>query len=492
MKKLSFVFILSLVSLFAFGQYVTPGTGVSWDLDDLVNNSGGVVTIDGGDYYINDDLTISETDTFRILTDETIKIEFEKLITVLGTFQAQPPQEILITAIDTVLNFLGFKFDESNSSILENCIIEFGGGIDLLYSDMLIENCIIRKNDKSNSTGTIDLFHSSPDILNCDILLNQGPAVLSSANAECSPVISGNFIYHNNTTNQNMPQINLGTSDPEAPIQILSNHIEGNFSMVGGIAITTLAGGSIECVIQGNTILNNRYGITLYGYDINSIIDNNIIQDNNIQNIPMQGGSGINLWGNESNTSLISRNVISGNLWGITNTGSALPNLGQVDPDTINVGKNYMYNNGNNGEIFDLYNNTPNDIFAENNHWGTYDMDTVEMHIFHEPDDASLGFVDYLPIKDYITGYMDLYFLNQPKIGIYPNPAGEKIFITGLDELTENDYLIQVYNLSGQLVETFQEITTKQALDVYGLERGLYTVKVLAGNFIQFSKFIKN
>ena len=492
MKNLSFVFILSLISQFTFSQYTTPGTGVIWDLIDLVDNSGGVMSIDEGIFYINDDLTISETDTIRIISDEIVKIESDKLITVLGVFQAQPPQELHITSIDITQNFRGFKFDESDTSILKNCIIEFGGGIDLLYSDILIEDCIIRNNDKSNSTGVIDLFHSSPEILNCEIYLNQGPAVLSSATAECSPLISGNYIYHNNTTNQNMPQINLGTSEPEMGIQIINNYIEGNYDMVGGIAITTLAGGNIECLIKGNTIINNRYGITAYGYNITSIIDSNFIQNNNIQNLPMQGGSGINLWGDVSNNSIISRNTITGNLWGITNTGNALPNLGQIDPFIINIGENFIYDNGNEGEIYDLYNNTPNDIFAENNYWGTYDLDSIEMHIFHEPDDASLGFVDYLPIKDTITGYGEISNPNESNFYVYPNPSSDKIFLKFSGELDDHqETRIQIYNLSGQEVLSFNLDSKYDGLDISELDRSTYILRVTTGNYVSFVKFIK-
>jgi len=243
MKKISFIIILTLAYQLAVSQYITPGNGVVWGLGDLVENAGGSIINIEGIYYFHDNITISETDTIRIISDETLKIEPDKLITVLGVFQAQAPQEIIITAIDTAQNFKGFRFEESDISILKNCIIEFGGGIDLFYSDILIEGCNIRKNDKSNTTGAIDLYHSSPEILNCEISLNQGPAIMSSATAESSPIISGNFIYHNNTTNQNMPQINLGTSEPEVEIQIVNNHIEGGFSMVGGIAVSTLAGG---------------------------------------------------------------------------------------------------------------------------------------------------------------------------------------------------------------------------------------------------------
>jgi len=492
MKHISLVFIFSLISQFAFSQYITPGTGVTWDLNDLVYNSGGVITFDEGIYYINDELTISETDTIRIVSDEIIKIESEKLITVLGIFQAQPPQELQITAIDTTQNYLGFRFEESGASILKNCLIEFGGGIDILHSDMLIEDCVIRKNDKSNSTGVIDLFHSSPEILNCEIILNQGPAVLSSATAECSPLILGNYIYHNNTTNQNMPQINLGTSDLEMGIQIINNYIEGNYDMAGGIAITTLGGGNIECLIKGNTIINNRYGITVYGYNITSVIDSNLIQDNNIQDLPMQGGSGINLWGDVSNNSIISRNTITGNLWGITNTGSALPNLGQAGLFSDNVGENFIYNNGNEGEIYDLYNNTPNDIFAENNYWGTYDLDTIEMHIFHEPDDPSLGFVDYLPIKDTITGYDEIPSPSKVNFYIYPNPARGEIFLKYFSEASENqDVSVQIYNPSGQEVLAFNTVSKNNSMDISNLNNGTYILKVTAGNHSDFNTFIK-
>lgn len=491
MKNISFVFILSFVIQNAFCQYVTSGSGIVWDLDDLVTNSEGAVTIDDGIYYINENLTISETDTIRILTDEVIKIEFERLVTVYGVFQAQPPQELVVTAIDTTQNYLGFKFDESSASILKNCLIEFGGGIDLLYSNMLIENCLIRKNDKSNSTGVIDLFHSSPEVINCEIVQNQGPAVLSSANAECSPYISHNYIYRNNTENTNMPQINLGTSDPGIEIQILNNYIEGNYDMSGGIAITTLAGGNIECIVRGNIIIHNRYGITLYGNNITSVIDSNIIQNNNIQNEPMQGGSGINIWGDGSYNATISRNIITGNLWGITNTGSALPNLGQIEPDTINIGKNYIYNNGNGGEVYDLYNNTPNDIYAENNHWGTYDLDSVEMHIFHEPDDASLGFVDYLPIKDFITGGDNFHPFEKSGLYIYPNPAGEKIYLNLSQEINERIMLIQVYDLSGLLVTTFEGYSKNNGLSVSELKSGTYMLKISGNQFVDFGKFIK-
>jgi len=45
-----------------------------------------------------------------------------------------------------------------------------------------------------------------------------------------------------------------------------------------------------------------------------------------------------------------------------------------------------------------IYNNTPFDINAERNYFGTSDIDSVEKLIFHKPDDSTKGFVDYLPL----------------------------------------------------------------------------------------------
>ncbi|MEO7461212.1 MAG: hypothetical protein ABIT96_00690, partial [Ferruginibacter sp.] len=43
----------------------------------------------------------------------------------------------------------------------------------------------------------------------------------------------------------------------------------------------------------------------------------------------------------------------------------------------------------------DLYNNSPDNIMAQNNSWGTVDPIEVESKIFHQPDNAALGLVNY-------------------------------------------------------------------------------------------------
>lgn len=491
MKKLVTVIILALIGFGLQAQYITPGTGVNWGMDDLVTNSEGAVINYEDGFLINQDLTISLTDTIRLLTDETIKISASTLITVLGTFQAEPPGQIIFTAEDTLMNYKGFRFEDSDESVLKNSIIEFGGGIDILDSELHIENCIIQKNDKSNSTGAIDLFHSSPQILNCDIRLNKGPAVLSSATGASSPYIFGNTIYRNNTENTNMPQINLGTYDGTNEIVIQQNTIEGYYDQVGGIAITTLAGGNIHCRIEGNTIVNNRYGITAYGNDIYSEIISNIIQNNNIQGEPMLGGSGINYGGGGTNVSNVSSNIISGNLWGITVTGETLPNMGHVDWLYESIGENHFFNNGNGGEIYALYNNSPNDLYAQNNYWGSMDPDSVEAVIFHQPDDASLGFVDYLPLLDTTTTQVIQTKLNTEFL-VFPNPVETIIKLQRPDLFDfKNKVTLTIINSTGQVVLQKESESSIETLDLSSFDKGMYVARFTDGESSIDEKFIK-
>ena len=41
-------------------------------------------------------------------------------------------------------------------------------------------------------------------------------------------------------------------------------------------------------------------------------------------------------------------------------------------------------------DVFDLYNNCTNDVFAQNNDWRVYDSTSIEQHVFHKVDNACL------------------------------------------------------------------------------------------------------
>ena len=56
-------------------------------------------------------------------------------------------------------------------------------------------------------------------------------------------------------------------------------------------------------------------------------------------------------------------------------------------------------NNGNNGELYDLYNNSANTVYAQGNRWNVSEQtqEQIETVIYHKHDNSSLGEVIYWP-----------------------------------------------------------------------------------------------
>lgn len=420
-----------LTALILKAQYTTPGSGMLFTLDSLVTYSSGTVTFDpNGQYTFHQDVTLSATDTLSILVDAEINMADNVLVTVEGTLIVQPQSGIVFFKAQND-HFKGFRFDNSIGSVLDRTYFKKAGGVRLLSSDVVFTSCDFSEFNKAYTTGTINVSQCTPTINNCSFTYNDGPAVMSAANGNASPQIIDCEIRYNVATNGNSPQINLGTSGADS-IRIVGNTIEGNPAniMAGGIAITTLAGGSVAARIEDNNIYNNRYGITVFGNNLGVLVRGNEINDNNTQNLPMLGGSGININGNETNQAIITGNTITGNLWGISLQGTPAPNIGQLEGADINPGNNIIYGNGNEGAVYDLYNNTPNDIMAQNNFWGTTNIDSVESNIFHQPDDPQLGLVTYLPISLSPVGIDEPTFSSVEIItSLYPNPTTRSFFI---------------------------------------------------------------
>ena len=97
---------------------------------------------------------------------------------------------------------------------------------------------------------------------------------------------------------------------------------------------------------------------------------------------------------------VISGNHIEGSLWGVTIIGCQDVNLGCLNEgENYNPGGNVFKNNGNNGELYDLYNNSTLTVYAQNNTWNVSEQtkEQIESVIFHKHDNASLGEVIFMP-----------------------------------------------------------------------------------------------
>ena len=416
MKKQLLCALLALAGTSAHAQYQTPGTGVRWTLAQLAAAPGSnVVLTSPGTYAVGGNLRLSPTDTLTISTNATLRLASLAQVMVDGVLLVNPRDSVKITAQVSSAPFHSLAFSAtSQGSRLRKTIVEYGGGIRVLDNDLLLDSCVVRYQvshigTTNTNSGAISPSGGAPRILNCLIYENARSGILSPANRNTSPVIQNCVFRDNDTENGNYPQINLGIGGT-TPIIIERCRITGRYLMAGGVSVSNLLGsaGTTLVRIRQNRIANNRYGLALLGSGISAVITRNVIENNNINPNALTGGSGINLQGGATLTGVASRNVLRGNLWGVTvlrtSTTSTTPgptmSFGDVSStDSLNVGLNQLYNNGNGGQVYDFYLNMPDNMLAQNNDWGTNSAAVVESHIVHQIDQPALGLLNFLPLR---------------------------------------------------------------------------------------------
>lgn len=400
-----------LISVQTFAQYTTPNTGVNWNLDDLVTNSGGVVTGTFPNYSIINKVTISANDRVYINPGTTVLFSGSASgFDVNGKFLAigTPTDSIIFSSSnqDSLGNaYNGFYFFDS--SVDSACIISYARieyayyglrctGASPTLTHSYLWKCRRGANLSSNSHPIIT-YNRIERSYEYGITLTTG----------CSPLIEWNELINNNSQNTSPKnQISIGTQGNNSPT-IKYNKIQGGmFNKTGGISVSTLiSGSSSSSEIAFNEIYNNSFGIAMTGtYPITCYIHDNLIYNNNINPDVMTTGSGINTYGTNVVAPIIYRNTIYGNWWGVTiqigvsGQPGANPNLGNIEnADTTDDGLNIIYGNVQGANVYDLYNNTHDPIYAQNNDWRVYDSTLIEDHIFHFVDDTTLGLVKFMP-----------------------------------------------------------------------------------------------
>lgn len=485
MNKITLSFCLSLfVMAAAIAQsYTSPNTGVQLTLADIAAASPSTVQVNGDEYTILGDITIAGQDELQVLTDATVLLAEDVLITIAGVFRVDA-DEVIFTAIDEEEPYKGFRFEEGSEITIRNATIEYGGGLRVLTESFLIEFSTLRHNVSGATTSAvIQLSRGISRIENNVIEDNQLPAIGSAANSSAAPQIHNNMIARNNLENSNRPQINLGPTGDGVAV-IINNSIIGdrNSDQAGGIAFANLVGGSITAEIFDNLITDNRYGITIIGPSNGVYIGGNVIENNNTQNQPMLGGSGISLSSGQSGTPVqVSGNEFRGNLWGITVIDSTV-NLGDGD---FNPGENIFSENGNGGVTYALYNNSSNLIMAKNNCWiegAESTADDVEDVIFHAVDDPSLGEVIFDPFLCGVLGVEDNDFVD---FSFYPNPTSNVINFNNVHSFNT----VEIYGVQGNLIlsEVISEGFNSMNIN---LSAGLYFVKFSGKNTMVTKKLI--
>ncbi len=461
-------------------QYTTPGLGQAYTLDELVEISAGTVLWESTHFAVNADLTIAETDSLVIEGEIIVHFAEAVLLTIQGTLLTGGGAELTVAnCCDT--HWGGIRFENTSAGRLHHTTITYGGGIRVLTPNFEAVHCQVSYHNAVTSTGgAIGLSGGKALISNCTFEANAASAISSPANINTAPRIEHCYFSGNNTSNANRPQINLGPSGADTTY-IVANWVLGNTTLTqtGGIAVASLVGNPCHVVIDKNIVIYNRYGVAVIGNNIHSRIIANGLNYNNIQADPMLGGSGINLNSSGVNSHTILNNYIEGNLWGITLQGTAQANIGEIDNPEVGPGFNEFLGNQNEGGDFDLYNNTPNTIMAQENCWTPFHwtptVEDVESVIFHQNDDPTLGEVIFVPFIE--CGYIN----NTSNSSVYtttayPNPA------QGLVRLKSSFGMqaVALYDMSGRLLHEWTPAGSPEetSLRLEGFTPGLYLLQI--------------
>lgn len=487
---MKFRFLLLTIPLtlsYLNAQYSTPNTGVEWTLDDIAAASPETVTVDGFEYTLHENLLIETNDALLLNDNIRLKIAPDVEIEVSGKLISDANQLVTITAVDQENPYEGIWFNDGSEGFFRNTLIEYGGGVRVVTENFEMYNCEMSNNNKEDGSatgGALSFSKGSPIVKNSIFKYNVHPAMSSGATSSVAIQIEDCYFEGNNTTNNNRPQINMGPSGTADSTRIINNTIIGspNFTMVGGISVSSLTGVTNKFLIKGNTIRDNRYGFTSLGPSSGKI-ENNIIEDNDNEVNPMNGGSGISLYNTEM--VIITGNEIRRNLWGITLIESALANLGSDDQEDFNPGGNIFSENGNGGQNYALFNNTPNAVKALHNCWIEGQESTaedVEGVISHVEDDSSLGEVLFDPFECGIV--MSTSDLDTKSFSIYPNPAKHSFIINSFEKGK-----IKIYDLNGRLIQTEIKNSESQIIQIQ-LSKGVYLVEFETGKTKSTQKLV--
>jgi len=284
MKRILTIFLIVFLTLSfnLLADYTSPGTGVAFNLDSLVVHSAGAVTSDSANFYINQSILISTTDTLTInrgknivFTDIAGNVELD----INGALFANGIEEdsIIFTSQNhTAGDYYGIRFRNTITGSdfqMRYCRIEYATrAIRVTSADAIIENSLIQK----SSEAAVDFYSSNSTISNCIIHNNRRYAITLSNDS--SPLIEGNTFTQNNYQNSSpLATISIGLQGINSPI-IKNNTIIGTYEMSGAIGVWL----NSNAIIKNNTIENCGYGILCLDQNANPYIKNNTIRNNTI------------------------------------------------------------------------------------------------------------------------------------------------------------------------------------------------------------------
>ena len=411
-KKAGFLKFLLVVVLFtilpavAFADSYVSGP-ISSDTTWALVNSPYIVT---GSVLVNSGVTLT------IEPGVTVKFDTGKALQIDGTLIAKGNSNNKITftsnqAAPAAGDWGYILFSNSSTdatydvngnytggSILEYAVVEYAGGLSI------------------SNNGAVRMDNAHPFINYC-IIRNNYTTGISAANPGNLKIANSTIAGNNNSTSQQYGGgIYISGGTVTIFKNIISNNTASGWYSSGGIYISY----STTTVISNNIIINNisngwdaRGGGIYIERGSPTTVSNNIISDNT--SLSAGGIWADSWWGN---LITISNNTISNNyaqnacaIYSTLSHNTAIRyntitgNMATVSPPTYTIFVSYQpilnFNNiFNNTATYDLWNGNAAgsaNVNAENNWWGSAVESDIQTKIYDWIDDATKGFVDYIP-----------------------------------------------------------------------------------------------
>lgn len=379
------------------------------------------VTFDDGNILLSkSQLELADGNGLVVNADETLLFGPKACIRFNGTMQATDANFGAAEGAETTA--VGFRlYGEQSNASFSGCIftyvgIAFGNGTD--NGALTVDNCTFTlQNTKSGNAAINFTSAGRGNVVQNSVFFNNNLSdIASGANTPVGITIKNNTFTHEAASNRLYPAINM-TLGGDRDVVIEGNTVKGPAQVTrgGGIAVSNLLGGLFTgtVYVRNNDVQDCSYGITLTGQG-NIVIENNTVKNNKYIASAMNGGSGINITFNSTSAdspaskAFIKGNLIEGNLWGVTVIGKVDINAGKVDDpnaEDYNPGENIFKDNGNDGVLYDFYNNTAATSYAQGNSWNVdvQDAESIEQVIYHKVDDASLGEVIFMPAQQLVA-----------------------------------------------------------------------------------------
>lgn len=400
---------MAMTCIMAMAQYKTAGDGKTYTFEALAGIAESGVGIWGGseksNYQLTQDITISEGDTFQLDDDVTVTFSESVTFIVEGTADFRVEHTTYFDSGDNGGAAIRISNGEGTTEF-ENCSFDKVGLESMSAGALHVSHCSFLNHDGSRAAALFFISAGQESTIeHCYFEECQKAAIGSAANASQSLVIRECQLVKNSRANNNIPQINLTAAQN---IEITDCEVAGDpldtevNNMVGGIGISNFYGyADTHLKVSGCQIAWNRYGIGTVGPVADLRIENCTLTENNHEANPMNGGSGISLYDPYLQTcAVISGCHIEGSLWGVTIIGCQDVNLGQPTSSAVqSPGGNVFKDNGFDGQLYDLYNNSTLTVYAQNNTWNVAEQteEEIEKVIFHKHDNPSLGEVIFWP-----------------------------------------------------------------------------------------------